>query len=165
MIRFRFSLIAAILFALLMSPACYTLLKHPRVKQDLVYVEVSDNRCNSCHYEDDLWSYHHPTNHWYDSMGHGRGRYVPWWYNDYWYYDEDDGPGTIPLRSRGLRPTGDKTDPFRGTGPPATNKGYSPPAKTSVDSDKGDSNGQQSKKRTVRPSKSKESKSKKKKKD
>jgi hypothetical protein len=165
MTRLRFSVIAAILFALVISPACYTLLKHPRVKENLVYVDVNDNRCNSCHYEDELWGYHHPQNHWYPTLGYGWGRYVPWWYTDYWYYDEANGPATIPLRSRGFRPAGDKGDPFRGIGPPVSSSGDSSPARATVGSDKGDSDAQQSKKRSVRPAKSKESQSKKKKKD
>lgn len=148
-----------LLLATLATPACYTLLKHPRVKR-VVYEEVDDKRCNTCHLEDELWSYHHPPNQWY---GYGAVALdiVPWWYNDYWYYP-DDGPVTVPLHWRQFRPSADKPETTMGVAPQPIQESLSPPARASENTKKGDSNAQQSKKRTVRPEKAKESGSKKK---
>ena len=78
--------------AVIVTPACYTLLRHPLVKR-VVYEEVTDRRCNGCHEQDELWAFHHPPNHRFrmDSGHSNWNRYYdsPWWYNEYWYYDHD----------------------------------------------------------------------------
>ena len=144
-----------------MAPSCYTLFKHPRVMWDTAYEEVDDNRCNTCHQSDELWSFHHPPNHRYQ-YGFGyepwQEYYLPpWWYNDYWYYDTNEAT-TVPLRSRGFRPGVDK-DPYTSGG--TLLPGTAPSLKTPVspkatDSNKGKANNESSKNRTVRPNKSKE---------
>lgn len=161
--RFPFHISIALLLVLLITPACYTLFQHPRVKR-VVYEEVNDKRCNGCHTGDELWSFHHPTNRWY-GYGSVTLEFAPWWYTDYWYY-ADDGPVTVPLPTRQLRPTTSKPGNTMGTGPqPIGKKPSSSPARASKDTKEGVSNDKPSKKRTVRPSKAKESKSKDKDKD
>jgi hypothetical protein len=64
-----------------------------------------------------------------------------------------------------MRPTANKAGRTMGTAPQPIEKPSSSAAKTSKDTKKGASNDQPSKKRTVRPSKAKESDSKKKDKD
>lgn len=150
-------------FTLLLTPACYTLLKHPRVKR-VVYEEVTEKRCNTCHVEDEIWLFHHPRNLVYtDVPGYSAWTdyyEVPWWYNDYWYQETVD-PVTIPIE-RSFRP-GSRTL----TSPGGRGTRIKPPATspTSVDSpanNRGSDNGKQSKKRTVRPKRSKENGKKKK---
>jgi hypothetical protein len=100
-----------VIAASLVIPACYTLLKHPTV-DEAAYEEVQTNPCTSCHYEDDLWFYHHSAAHrpYPGSISAGWGYYyaAPWWYESYWDYASPSGPSTIPLPSRQLRPSGDK---------------------------------------------------------
>lgn len=92
-------------------PACYTLLKHPAV-DSAVYEEVQANPCTSCHYEEDIWYYHHsPAYRVYPgSSAAGWGFYYtsPWWYESYWHYTYPSGPSTIPLPGRQIRPGSDK---------------------------------------------------------
>lgn len=97
--------------ASLVIPACYTLLKHPAV-DTAVYEEVQTETCASCHYEEDLWYYHHsPAHRLYAGPVDGSWEFyyaMPWWYDSYWHYTPPSGPSTIPLPGRGLRPAGDK---------------------------------------------------------
>jgi hypothetical protein len=155
-----------IVATIMVSPACYTLLKHPRVGT-AVDDETRDNGCASCHYEEDIWSYHNPPNHrLYVTTGdYDWGFYnaVPWWYEAYWYYTPP-GPQTVPLPSRRFRPTGD-TDPALGaTGgpvgspPPPKSTGGSVRVRREDDTRKGEADAQSSKKRTVRPRPKKEKK-------
>jgi hypothetical protein len=102
--------LAAIAVALSAS-GCYTLLKHPRV-DTAAYEEIQDNSCTSCHYEDELWYYHHaPRHRVYPGVGaEAWGFYyaVPWWYDSYWHYTPSSDPSTIPLPTRQLRSGTDK---------------------------------------------------------
>ena len=96
----------------LVVPACYTLLKHPTV-DNAVYEEVQASPCTSCHYESEVWYYHHPPAHrlypeW-DSVAWGFYYDVPWWYDSYPRYAAPPDPGTVPLPSRRLRTGTDKT--------------------------------------------------------
>ncbi len=160
MIRLRAYLFGAASLSLLATPACYTLMKHPKVRR-VVYEEVSDRRCNTCHVEDELWSFHYPPNQrfWlgagYDAWDHYY--FVPWWYNDYWYYDSRD-PATIPLRSRRLRPVADKTRGTRGGSLRYPQVKKLPSARTDDrDAAKEEKPHEKpSKKRTVRPKKAKQ---------
>lgn len=137
--------------AVLATPACYTLLKHPKVRRE-VYVEINDKRCSNCHVEDELWSYHHPPNQRYTYIGTyprwGIYYSMPWWYNEYWYIDKDD-ISTVPLPSRHFRPERHKD--LSGTaGAPATTPIASPAKNQPKETSEGSSNGEQSKKRTDR---------------
>ena len=100
--------------AIFVTPACYTLVKHPKVKR-VIYEEVTDRRCLGCHQQKEVWAFHHPPNRRFPSgLGHAAwNRYysIPWWYNEYWYYDQNatavprarvfrDGAGRIPAERR-----------------------------------------------------------------
>ena len=75
-------LIPGFLIIILATPACYTLLKHPRVKRGRVYVEVASDQCTSCHYRDELKSYHMPTNRATEQWKGWKEYYsIPWWYS------------------------------------------------------------------------------------
>ena len=80
-------LVLGLLLTILATPACYTLLKHPRVKRERVYVEIESDQCTSCHYRDELKSYHVPVNR---AIAEGKGwkEYysIPWWYSGEWQY-------------------------------------------------------------------------------
>jgi hypothetical protein len=98
-IRFRAALIFAVTTALA-TPACYTLLKHPMVDTNGIDQGI-DNRCTSCHAEDELLGYVHPIRHppsppepWYE---------IPWWWDNYWFY-APSGAGHTPTALRGFRP-------------------------------------------------------------
>jgi hypothetical protein len=146
--------------ALTATPACYTLLKHPKVKR-VVYEDVDDNRCSTCHSEQEVWGFHHPPNRTYPDSGYDAwwNYYeVPWWYNSYWYYDPD-GPVTIPLPERQLRPGEEKdlgtTTTGGGTG--GTTRVKLPTSPSGGDTKtKAKNDDNESKKRTVRPKKKKD---------
>ena len=99
--------IFCVVFTLLLTPACYTLLRHPKIKRAAVYEAVSDQRCSGCHSEQEVWSYHNPQNRQsalderYTSWGYYY--YVPWWYNTNWYFNRID-PTTLPSSVDDLRP-------------------------------------------------------------
>jgi hypothetical protein len=103
--------LATALMTLLIAPACYTLLKHPRVKHDVVYQELDDKRCSTCHTKDELWAFHHsPTHPQRYTIGYNWFYYydLPWWYNPDWYSIDENDPSTIPYHSRQTRPGADK---------------------------------------------------------
>lgn len=151
---------ATLTFALTLcalAPACYTLLKHPQVREADVYQNVADRRCSNCHQEDELWSFHQAPNQPIHVIG-GYAAWaqyydVPWWYDDYWYYDPTD-PSTIPLPSRGFRPEpGGATGSRLGDMPPATKTGT---GKQLTPDSGGNGNDDASKMRSVRPKTKKE---------
>jgi hypothetical protein len=126
-------------FVLLVVPACYTLLTHPRVKRDAYYREVTDRRCNTCHGREELWSFHQVT-----SPNLASFFAVPWWYNGNWYY-EGDPPSAVPdPATKPHDPT--IVPPGANSQPPAENS----PAKAQGDSKQGGSHEEASKNRTVR---------------
>lgn len=145
---------------------CYTLLKHPRVN-NAAYEEVQSTSCTSCHYEDELWYYHHaPAHRTYPGpMADAWGFYyeMPWWYDAYWDYSPSSGSGPIPLPGRQVRTGADKrdmqgADGFVGPPPVPKSTGSVRYRHTGDDSDK-DSQGSgetkakddEPKKRDVRP--------------
>ena len=95
--------IATALLTLLLTPACYTLLKHPRVRTDVAYEEVNDKQCNNCHAKAEIWSFHHSSPH-PDRYTIGSNWFyfydLPWWYNAYWYDVDKDDPSTEPYHPR-----------------------------------------------------------------
>ena len=94
----------------LATPACYTLLKHPRVDVT-AYEETPGNRCASCHTEDELFAILYPPNH--PGVPEGEPYVPPWWWEDYWGV-EPSGPSAL----RGFRPEGkDLYGPIFGPGP------------------------------------------------
>lgn len=155
------------------SPACYTLIKHPKVKQDGLYQNVEDRQCLNCHYEDEIWSYHHPPNHYFytDTQSADWGSYyeIPWWYESYWLYTPP-ATTTVPPQHRSFRPDGEsKMGASGGTvgNSPGMKSGGASVRTTGTGTDavrKGDSNDAKSKdstkskdkKRTVRPKRKKE---------
>jgi hypothetical protein len=114
-VRYLVSALAAV-SALVALPACYTLLKHPAV-DNAAYEGVQANECTACHYEEDIWYFHHsPAYREYPgSAAAGWGFYyaAPWWYESYWRYTSPSEPGNIPLPGRQVRPAGGK-DATRG---------------------------------------------------
>lgn len=88
-------------------PACYTILKHPRLDPG-AYDSYEPNRCYQCHSEDDLWRFHHRPGSrlwgrsYYDPWGYYYD--TPWWYDYLWYYEAPEGTETVPLHRRSLRP-------------------------------------------------------------
>jgi hypothetical protein len=147
-----------VLTATLASPACYTLIKHPRV-ETATYEEVQDNRCTSCHSDDEIWGYHHPPAQRVYSLGQdGSWEYyyaVPWWYDSYWYFVPSES-GTPPLHGRDLRPGTEKGSIDGATGGPIGNTpdvkstGGSVRTRDSDDSGKAKSD-EKSEDRSVRP--------------
>jgi hypothetical protein len=164
-----FRLLLIVLVTVAVSPACYTLIKHPQVKTDGLYQEVEERQCTNCHYEDEIWSYHHPPNHRYYSGS----RYdnwasyyeVPWWYESYWFYTPP-ATTTVPPQHRSFRPDGDGQMGTPGAtvgGPPGMKSQGASVRTTGTDTDaarKGESDDSKSKskdkKRTVRPKGKKE---------
>ncbi len=140
----------------LVSPACYTLLKHPPV-DTVPTEEVATNQCTSCHYEDELWSYHHPPNHQANYRADWAYFYmVPWWYDSYWYYSPS-GPATVPLNDRGMRPVGGASmggttgGSITNSPVPKSGTGAALGVKNPEDTRKGTSDDSKSKDRKVRP--------------
>jgi hypothetical protein len=115
--RFHFPLIA-VLATSLAAPACYTLLKHPKI-ETAVYDDTQDARCSSCHNDEEIWGYIHPASHAvYPLEGDWDYYYVyPWWWDSYWYFSPS-GPSTVPLPSRHLRPVTQKGSVNPAVGPP-----------------------------------------------
>jgi hypothetical protein len=119
--RFNFPLVA-VLATSFVAPACYTLLKHPRI-ETAVYEAAENRRCSSCHEDEEIWGYIRPESHpVYPVEGDWDYYYVyPWWWDSYWYF-APSGPSTAPPPSRHLRPVSEKdpVDPAAGAavGPP-----------------------------------------------
>lgn len=78
-------LVLGFLLIVLATPACYTLLKHPRVKRGRVYVEVESDQCASCHHDNEPESYHILANR-ATAQAKGWKEYysIPWWYSGGW---------------------------------------------------------------------------------
>lgn len=162
--------IVLMLAILLLLPACYTILKHPAVIQD-DYTRADTHQCGDCHYDDDIWQFHHPHSPYRPGYGYRNpwSYYydVPWWYDAYWFYDNDRDPETAPLHQRSLRPS-DMKDPSSGASggailPPGSIRSGGAPGTTKVkakDDAKNDTGTSKTtdKKRTVRPSKKKKKK-------
>jgi hypothetical protein len=159
-----FRLLLIVLVTVAVSPACYTLIKHPKVKNDGLYQDVEERQCTNCHYEDEIWSYHHPPNHrsYVGSQYSNWESYyeVPWWYESYWLYTPP-ATTTVPPQHRSFRP-GDgsgQLDTGGGTvSHPPGMKSQGSSVRT-LDADaarKGESNESKSKERTVRPKGKKE---------
>lgn len=89
-------MIAAAVVAVLTLPACYTLLKHPKVRRGALYEDVGSDRCTTCHYGDELWNYLHPPNQAssFDVSPAAWDAYyfVPWWYTASWRADPHGPP-------------------------------------------------------------------------
>ena len=89
-------LILGFLLIVLATPACYTLLKHPRVKRGQVYVKVESNQCESCHHDDALKPYHILANRATDREKGWKEYYsIPWWYSGGWQ-DEPERFKPVP---------------------------------------------------------------------
>jgi hypothetical protein len=160
-----FRLLSIILVTVLVSPACYTLVKHPKVKKEGVYQKVEDRKCTNCHYEDEIWSYHHPSNHrlYTDARYANWESYyeMPWWYESYWYYTPP-ATSTVPPPHRSLRPDagGGQAGTTGGSvGHPPGHKSQSSSVRTTGTSEAKEGekdDNKKSKDRTVRPKRKKE---------
>jgi len=162
-----------VLAASLVLPACYTLLKHPTA-DTAAYEEIQNNPCTECHYEEELWYYHHaPAHRIYpgpNTDAWGFYYTVPWWYDSYWQYDTPPEASTIPLPSRGLRSGTDKgsaggsiggpiappPDPKSSGGSVRFKHSDGDSVKDSKDTGEGKANGEETKTRGVRPKTTKE---------
>ncbi len=132
--------------------------------QDAVYEDVEDRQCTNCHYEDEVWSYHHPSNRRYyvgDRYSDWEYYYqVPWWYESYWYYTPP-ATRTVPLPGRSFRPGDGSNQPGTTGGtvshpPGMKSQGSSVRTTAEDDEKKGEKNEPKSKDRTVRPKGKKE---------
>ena len=96
----RILMVIAVLATATVTPACYTLLRHPRVLRVAQYEDVEDQRCKNCHAEEEVWGYHHSPHHYYvyDARYPAWGVFydIPWWYNANWYYDQSQPAATTP---------------------------------------------------------------------
>ncbi len=158
-----------VLATALVVPACYTLIKHPAVNT-AAYEEIQANPCTSCHYEDELWYFHHaPAHRLYPGSNADAWEFyygVPWWYDSYWHYAAPAEPTTIPLPTRQLRSgvekgsAGGSIGPFpdpKSTGSSVRFKHSDDDSvKNSKNTGEGKTNDEEIKKRGVRPKTTKE---------
>jgi hypothetical protein len=94
--RIRWLSVAALLLITATAPACYTLLKHPRLAS-LDYERPGSNRCIECHSSADIWKFNHSKNmRTHNGTGGDWSAYydVPWWYERRWDY----APRTEPKK-------------------------------------------------------------------
>ena len=146
--KYSWSYVVPLVFVLLALPACYTLLKHPRVRTASTE-EVADNRCTSCHATNELWAFHHPPNH-SVTYPHGWDQYylVPWWYDAYWHF-EPGSAATQPATRQQNSGASNLTDTPGGTVNPAPSNNGQPPGTAEGQPNKGSNNDASSKNRTV----------------
>ena len=86
--RFRFFFVGVLLGIIAAVPACYTLLKHPRLAS-LDYQRPDDSLCLSCHSNAEIWNFNHPNNiQTYMGKSSSWTEYydVAWWYEHRWEY-------------------------------------------------------------------------------
>ncbi len=105
----RFFLVLAVIAIVLTACSCYTILRHPTIIEE-DYEMPSDDRCTTCHTEDEIWGFHHPGTRYWDPVfpGYRDILDVPWWYDDYWFYTDFDDTESVPIYRRSLRPEQDK---------------------------------------------------------
>jgi hypothetical protein len=146
------------LLLILAASSCYTILRHPRIVE-AGYERPSGGQCSTCHSDEEIWQFHHPHTRYYDPHFDGWQSfyYLPWWYDDYWFYADSEDPETIPLLRRSLRPKESKRNDveiFRDNTRPISGKEkYSSPVGN--DKEKKDSEKKSSEKRSVRPKRKK----------
>jgi hypothetical protein len=162
--RFRalpivFSAAGAFIVVLVFS-SCYTLLKHPPLS-DVHDEQESLGQCANCHSEEDIWYYHHPsTRHFYIDSGYPSWYYyydLPWWYDAYWPYTDENLPETVPIYRRSLRSTGDKQEGLIGPPiqPPIQAQPPQSPLKAKPKSKPEPTEKQETKRKSIRPKKKK----------
>ena len=86
--RYRFLLAAAIVVALTGLPACYTIMKHPRLAS-MEYGRPEDSQCTNCHSDEETWAFNHPSpKPTYQSYSNAWIKYydTAWWYDKLWKY-------------------------------------------------------------------------------
>lgn len=84
----RLYLFVVLLVTVAVTPACYTILKHPRLAH-LDYRRPDDKQCLTCHTSDEIWGFHH--------LPHSPATDIPWWYERYWSYEDSSYIETVPL--------------------------------------------------------------------
>jgi hypothetical protein len=86
--RYRSLLVAVLLCSVVTAPACYTLLKHPRLAS-MDYQRPEGDPCANCHSNEEIWSFNHPeikpsysgyTGSWTKYYDYA------WWYERSWDY-------------------------------------------------------------------------------
>lgn len=98
-------LFAVLIVILATAPACYTILRHPRIAQ-LDYERPDDNQCAGCHTSTEMWRFHH--------LPKAPVTDTPWWYEWYWNYDHASDLETVPIPERSLRTPADFDEPAPG---------------------------------------------------
>lgn len=149
--------------ALTVTPACYTLFRHPKVRQGTVYDSVENTRCLECHEQKEFAYFHRPANH---AVPKGDRRddvlSLPWWYESRWHYDSWRPANSLLLPPAQL-PTGSLAGLPHNTAvraqtltssaarplPPAGDDRADVQTRNSSDANKGRLNDESSKKRTA----------------
>lgn len=72
---------------------CYTMLQHPTGgSAELQYARYTEAKdCRDCHERFDTHHSWRLGNRWYSDFGSRRGYYRPWWYDDYWFWNQQYG--------------------------------------------------------------------------
>jgi hypothetical protein len=87
------TLIAVVLLGIIaVLPACYTVLKHPRLAS-LDYQRPKDSACLNCHSNAEIWNFNHPNNiQTYVGKPGSWSEYYDyaWWYEHRWDYEPDN---------------------------------------------------------------------------
>jgi hypothetical protein len=87
--RFRALIAVGLLLIIAFLPACYTLLKHPRLAE-INYRRPDDKNCENCHSNSDIWKFNHNNkiNTLTEKSGVWSEYYdLAWWYESRWNYE------------------------------------------------------------------------------
>ena len=152
---YRLYLLIAVLVVVIVTPACYTLLQHPRVAQ-IDYERPSGKRCFDCHTDEEIENFHRQP--------HAPDTGSPWWYERYWYYDASPDLETVPIYE--VSPDGSAGIDTPPAGPikASTKKQKAPSAAAQDKKEKGDGKIKDKPDKSKRPVRPKGDKKKKKKK-
>jgi hypothetical protein len=89
--KFRLFSIAALVAIMCSLPACYTLLKHPRLAS-MDYQRPESTQCSGCHNNTEVWKFNHSNNiRAYAGRDGAWSEYyeIPWWYEHRWGVEPD----------------------------------------------------------------------------
>jgi hypothetical protein len=96
--RYRLLLVAASIISVAAVPACYTLVRHPRLASH-DYRRPDDKQCAECHSGKEIWAFNHaPRRPTYVGYANTWVEYydVAWWYKRAWKYSPHEGLTAIP---------------------------------------------------------------------
>ncbi len=135
-------LFVAALVAAAATPACYTLLQHPRVAE-IDYQRPEGKRCFECHTDEEIDGFHRQPN----APDSG----IPWWYDRYWYYDASSDLETVPIYQELTAPTAETEAPPSDQIKASTGKQKTPAASTQENKEKVDDKAKDKPDKTKRP--------------